>query len=53
MDPVALFDTLGDLAPKLALAVPGAALGIWLTDRIRPSRPSGDQWRRALAFFRR
>ena len=50
-DPVGLLDTLGVLAPKLGLAIPGAALGIWLTDRIRPSRPSGAVWRRLADRF--
>jgi hypothetical protein len=48
-DPVVLLDSLGALAPKLALFVPGAAAGIWLTDRLRPSRPSGDRMRRLIA----
>lgn len=50
-DPVVLLDTLGAVAPKLAIAVPGAAFGIWLTDRIRPTRPSAEAWRRLASRF--
>ena len=50
-DPVALVDALGIVAPKLAVAIPGAALGIWLTDRIRPTRPTRDLLRRIAARF--
>jgi hypothetical protein len=48
-DPAVLLDMLGVVGPKLAIAIPGAAIGIWLTDRIRPERPTRDALRRLAA----